>query len=198
MSTPVYASESMDNNVQVIDLNNIEENLDVQVSEPMSFDEMLSYYMKQNNVSYEEALKAFPNRAKRMAGAPVSYRTLKVGLTVTSSYHPHLEFYCETSEYGNYWGILSIYSTQLVRRDSNTGASKQFGGSIDVWLRSPYQIEYVVNGDFYNNGTTTVSGGVGMNIKVNESATINCQASIATSSNFYKYFYEHRTAQYQW
>jgi hypothetical protein len=118
-----------------------------------------------------------------------------VSLPVAPEYKPHLEFYCYTSEEGNYWGIKSIYSVQLVR--GYKGTSKQFKGDIKVWLRSPYSIEYVVNGDFYNNGTTTVSGGVGINVGIDDVAQISCDTSSATTTNHYKYFYSHKTLKFQ-
>lgn len=118
-----------------------------------------------------------------------------MSLTVTSTYRPRIEFYCRTSESGSYWGILSIYSVQLVR--SYSGISKQFTGNISVWLRSAYQIEYTINGDFYNNGTTTVSGGGGLDLGIGESVNISLSASMSYESNHYKYFYEHRTVAFQ-
>ena len=69
--------------------------------------------------------------------------------------------------------------------------SKQFQGTIKVWLRSTQQIEYVINGDFYNNGTTSSSGGIGVNAGINQLISISFSASSTTTSNHYKYFYKH-------
>ena len=60
-------------------------------------------------------------------------------------------------------------------------------------IRSGYDIEYVINGDFYNNGTTTISGGGNLGLGINDSATIGFSASITYQSNHYAYFYEHET-----
>ncbi len=192
---PAYADENTAD-TEIIDVNEINnEDSDIQVSAPMSFSEMVNHYMEVNGVSYDEALKAFPVRLQKETRASATYRTLSVSLTVTSTYRPRIEFYCRTSESGSYWGILSIYSVQLVR--SYSGISKQFTGNISVWLRSAYQIEYTINGDFYNNGTTTVSGGGGLDLGIGESVNISLSASMSYESNHYKYFYEHRTVAFQ-
>ncbi len=192
---PAYADENTAD-TEIIDVNEINnEDSDIQVSAPMSFSEMVNHYMEVNGVSYDEALKAFPVRLQKETRASATYRTLSVSLTVTSTYRPRIEFYCRTSESGSYWGILSIYSVQLVR--SYSGISKQFTGNISVWLRSAYQIEYTINGDFYNNGTTTVSGGGGLDLGIGESVNISLSASMLYESNHYKYFYEHRTVAFQ-
>lgn len=164
----------------------------LQVSPVMTFQEMVQSYACSADISYQDALKMFP--AERSVSA-ATYRTLAVTLTVTATYKPTLEFYCETSEYGSYWAILSIYSVQLNR--GYNGISKQFSGSIDVWLRNGYTIEYVVNGDFYNSGTTSVQGGGGLNAGINDLITVTFTASISTTSNHYQYFYEHETRVYQ-
>ena len=192
---PAYADENTAD-TEIIDVNEINnEDSDIQVSAPMSFSEMVNHYMEVNGVSYDEALKAFPVRLQKETRASATYRTLSVSLTVTSTHRPRIEFYCRTSESGSYWGILSIYSVQLVR--SYSGISKQFTGNISVWLRSAYQIEYTINGDFYNNGTTTVSGGGGLDLGIGESVNISLSASMSYESNHYKYFYEHRTVAFQ-
>lgn len=98
-----------------------------------------------------------------------------------------MEFYCEVSVGDGVWGIVSIYSVQMNRMYN--GISKQFSGDVQVWLRGPLSIEYVVNGDFYNNGTTTTSGGTNLNLGIDEVATIGFSASSTTSTNHYQYCY---------
>lgn len=179
--------------INTIDLREVNDNsTEIAISERMNREEIIQSYMKTNGVSLEEAQKIFPISYDR---AKVSYRTLSVYLPVTTSYKPHIEFYCQTSENGNYWGIVSVYKATLVR--SYNGTSKQFTGELQMWLRSAYQIEYMINGDFYNNGTTTVSGGSGVEIGVGESAKFSYSASVSTSSNWFKYYYKHETKAFQ-
>lgn len=90
--------------------------------------------------------------------------------------------------------IESIYSVQL-NREYN-GLSKNFQGELNCWLRDGRTIEYAINGDFYNYGTssTTVSGGVGVNAGVDKKVTVTF--TYAYTSNHYKYFYEHITKRF--
>ena len=47
--------------------------------------------------------------------------------------------------------------------------SKQFSGSLYVNLEQADRIFYIINGDFFDNGTTTLSGG--LNIGIGEGAS---------------------------
>ncbi len=182
LSTPVSKSS---NDAQVSD---------IQVSDIMTFEEMVARYAQVGGISYQEALKAFPSSRALNVNAYRTYRTLSVTLNVTNTYRPTLEFYCEVSVGDGVWGIVSIYSVQMNRMYN--GISKQFSGDVQVWLRGPLSIEYVVNGDFYNNGTTTTSGGTNLNLGIDEVATIGFSASSTTSTNHYQYCYQHQTATF--
>ena len=137
----------------------------VTVSKIMTFEEMVRRYAEVGGISYAKALRAFPMQSMSSTRASDrTYRTVSVTLNVDTergsltTYHPTLELYCRISVGDGNWGIMSIYSVQM-NRNSN-GMTKQFSGDVQVWLRGPLSIEYVVNGDFYNNGTTTTSGGM--------------------------------------
>ena len=147
---------------------------------------------KNADMSYDEVLRMLPDTMQTQAARSNAYRSFTARLYVTDEYQPYLDFYCATSEGGHFFNINSIYSIQLVR--SYNGISKQFGGEVNAWLRSSNSIEYYVNGDFFNNGTTTVSGGIGVNAGLN----VKCSAtySVSYSSNHYKYFYVHKTIKY--
>ena len=93
-----------------------------------------------------------------------------------------------------FWNIYSIYSIELVRKSGSL--VKKFDGTIDAWLRGAYQIEYKINGDFYNYATKEVSGTLGGEIKLGEHGSISFSLSGASSNNFYAYCYEHKTAEF--
>ena len=107
---------------------------------------------------------------------------------------PRIEFYCEVAYGGHFWNIYSIYSIELVRKSGSL--VKKFDGTIDAWLRGAYQIEYKINGDFYNYATKEVSGTLGGEIKLGEHGSISFSLSGASSNNFYAYCYEHKTAEF--
>ncbi len=66
------------------------------------------------------------------------------------------------------------------------GISKQFGGTVYTNLEDSNRIYYIVEGDFYNNGTTM--GGGSIKIGVGEGSSAEFHASNAT--NFYAYCYK--------
>lgn len=191
---PAYAAEPDSSTLHgVIDLSDVENNPNVFISEPMSFPEMVTQYAENEGISYQEALAILPEAAENTTRS-IEYRTFTVYLPVTNSYKPHIDFLCQTSEGGHFRNIDSIYSIQLVR--SYGSVSKQFNGQIEAWLRTHNKIEYVVNGDFFNNGATTASGGTNISIPVGGKATVTFEASISTTSNHYTYFYKHDTVTY--
>lgn len=162
----------------------------------MTFTEMVSVYAENNDISfieaYTELLKGRSNIETSSARSS-SYRVLTVGLYVNSGYKPSIDYYVTTSESGSYWGITSIYSVQLNR--IYKGASKVFQGNLESWLRSPYQIEYIINGDFYNQATSTssytISGSWGTNVKISLTITAS------NSSSYYAPIYQSRTVSFQ-
>lgn len=112
------------------------------------------------------------------------YQTFYSQLKGVGVYKPSLAFYCEVNEGGNYRGIVALLNTQLIR-ESN-GISKQFAGDVYTKLESANTIKYTVNGDFYENGSVSISKGV--SIKVGEFITYNY--TITESKNFYGYMYD--------
>lgn len=168
----------------------------VWISEEMSFEELVKFHANENDMSMEEARRELRNLAHKKsenllhAASSTPSRVLSVSLDVTSSYKPKLQFYVYTSNWSTYWLIESIYYITL-HREYN-GISKQFSGDIAVWNRGNNRIEYDINGDFYNNGTTT--GGVGVDIEIGENAT--AKFSVSNSSNHYKYYHSHATKVY--
>lgn len=162
----------------------------------MTFDEMVAAYAQNNQISISEAYKELQKGRKdivtRSAKAN-SYRVLKIGLYVNSGYKPSIDYYVTTSESGGYWGITSIYSVQLNR--IYNGTSKIFQGNLESWLRSPYQIEYIINGDFYNQATSSTScninGSWGQNVQISLAITTT------NASSFYAPIYQHRNVSFQ-
>lgn len=158
---------------------------DVTVGDTMTYEEMIAYFAKASGISYQTAQERFP--ASKAASS--SYRALSVTLDVADNYKPRLEFLCEVSASGNYWGILSIYSVQLIQ------GSLRFVGDVEVFLRSAYQIEYVINGTFYGNGTSNSNRTEALNLKVGD-GTIIKYSGINCNEVIYP-FYDHKLVAFQ-
>lgn len=179
-----------------------------EVSEVLTFDELVKRISIDNGISeFEAANQVIKSRnSDKLRSSSTStlassetivspyaatYRTISAPFTVKTEYKPQLRFYCETSEGGGYWGIVKILNVGMNR--SYNGLTKQFGGTVYTNLETAARIYWVVNGDFFENGTTTVSGGV--NIGVGGTDVVNFNVSY--SSNHYAYTYKEGTTQTQ-
>lgn len=190
----LYRKNAELNTGNVIDIRN-NENSNVTFSEPMSFSEMVTHYAEAAEISYNEALKSFPEKDADDAASSKCHRILNIPLDVTATYKPQLELYCETSESGNYWGLSNIY---LVNMEKNhDGSAKQFCGYVDMWFRNGYELEYIVNGDFYITGTTTMSDNTDLDFSEDNYAHLSFIPSSSIMPVHYQYFYGHDTLAFQ-
>ncbi len=117
-----------------------------------------------------------------------TYRNISVTFEVDMFYKPSINFYCKTSEGGSFWGISSIQYVDMNRTyDPQYGVSvtKGFGGTVYTNLENAGTIYWIVNGDFFNNGVTTMSFGGEFGVK--EFGTANF--SIQYQTQHYKYCY---------
>ena len=195
LSSIIYVEKNAElNTTEVVDIRNTE-NSNVTFSEPMSFSEMVTHYAETAEISYDEALKLFPEESTGNAASSKYHRILNIPLDVTATYKPQLELYCETSESGHYWGLSNIY---LVNMEKNhDGSSKQFSGTVDMWFRNGYQLEYIVNGDFFTNGTMAISDDTDLDFNADNYAHISFMTSSSVMPIHYQYFYDHQTLAFQ-
>lgn len=195
LSSIIYTEKNTELNTRnVIDIRN-NENSNVTFSEPMSFSEMVTHYAEAAEISYDEALKLFPEKDTDDAASSKCHRILNIPLDVTATYKPQLELYCEASESGHYWGLSNIYLVNLER--NHDGSAKQFSGTVDMWLRNGYELEYIVNGDFYSNGATAISDDTDLDIETDSYAHISFTTSSSIVPIHYQYFYGHQTLALQ-
>jgi hypothetical protein len=178
---PVFAVEV---DASVIDISN--EKKEINISPVLTFDEMVREVAKENGIPIIQAQQelGFTDESARQARtARATYRTLSQSFTVNASYRPTMRFYCETSESGNFRAIKRILRVEMIR--GYNGLSKQFGGTVYVHLEDANRIFYIVNGDFFNNGSTTWNAGV--NIGVGRNASIKFGVTNTTSHYQYRY-----------
>lgn len=113
LSSIIYTEKNTKlNTTDVIDIRSTE-NSNVTFSEPMSFSEMVTHYAEAAEISYDEALKLFPEESADSGTSSKCHRILNIPLDVTATYKPQLELYCETSESGHYWGLSNIYLVNM-------------------------------------------------------------------------------------
>ena len=99
-----------------IDLANIDEASNVEVSDIMTYDEMVAYYAESKGISLKAAQVALGAPQGDISTCDIAYRTYSVTLQVKGNYKPRIEFYCEVAYGGHFWNIYSIYSIELVRK----------------------------------------------------------------------------------
>lgn len=192
-----YKAEAAElNNKSVISLNGD----NVEVSAPMTESQAATKLARDKGVSYFEAYRTLfgENIAVNSINSIRRARTIRVlsvTLDVLSYYHPRLEFYCETSQCGNWWGIKSIYDTELVRQYGNT--CYLFSGSVKSWLINEYQIQYVINGDFYKTGKQTSTVNAGGKAGLGDTFEVNFGVSVTSSEDYLKYYYKQDVIAYQ-
>lgn len=118
------------------------------------------------------------------------YGYIKKEILVTNTYKPTAMFYTKwqyTSGHETPDAIVNILNASLNR--SYNGRTKQFSGTLFYHLESYNKLFFELNGDFYDNGSTTYTGGASIGVKENSSINF----SISYSSNHYKYvFYPYR------
>lgn len=158
------------------------------IGEVLTFDEMVNELVEDEGMTVKEAQSLLEsNYVPTTRNANVraaTYRNLSSSFTVTSSYKPTLEFRCQTSEGGgSFRGIVKILNVGMNR--SYNGISKTFDGTVYTQLVDANRIYWIVNGDFYNNGTVSVNGSV--SIGIGGYATINFGLSYNTSHYAYCY-----------
>lgn len=123
----------------------------VKVSADAGQDQIFTYYA-QNAVKGSGTLQQIHDSSQKGD----TYRIVSVELSLTEmDFTPRLDFIVLTSEGSCDWGICDINAIQLIQTDGSTIYA--FSGSVTAWLRSPYEIEYVINGDFYTNYLAPVS-----------------------------------------
>ena len=160
-------------------------------SELMTYDEILEK-MIEDGIPREEAIKCLNssetlNDAKTnsiIAPNDISYTTRSVQVKVTSTYYVTINFYITVdSAYGAYY-IKEVNNVSL-NRDYN-GKVKLFAGEIYYKQENRITVYYLINGDFYDKGSLSVSGGGAVGI--GESAKLNF--SVSYSSDYYAYIYK--------
>lgn len=153
-------------------------------AEELTYDEMVQNIAKNRNTSIEKVkMQLRKNEPSLAADDHVFYvhfyEQFEVGNT---GWYPQIDIYVKCQ--GIYRDFVGIEDLNLIR--SYNYNSKQFSGKLQAKVESNKRIYWVINGDFYNNGTTktTFGGSVG----IDKYATLNL--SIESQDNHFGYVYK--------
>ncbi|WP_068786405.1 hypothetical protein [Paenibacillus phocaensis] len=153
-------------------------------AEELTYDEMIQKIAINRNESIENVRRNLSkNEPSLMADDHIFYvhfyEQFEVGDT---EWYPQIDIYAKCQ--GIYRDFIGIEDLNLIR--SYNYESKQFSGKLQAKVESNKRIYWVINGDFYNNGTTktTFGGSVG----IDKYATLNL--SIESQDNHFGYVYK--------
>lgn len=154
--------------------------------EIVSYDEMINALSKQENISITETMLRASNEQK------ASYLRASRGVDVTNEYNVSVEFYLDVNYSGSTPISMNRVVSYTINRNNNLNnfiKSKQFSGDLYVNLEDEKNLFFWIDGDFYDNGTTTFSGGG--ELKIGEKGKVT--GTVTYASNHYAYcFYDER------
>lgn len=188
----VNATSTIDGSyeVDIIDaLENPEKypNASVKKYNSTEFKEVIKNDRNMSEEAKNEILQEISQNDKLRAGA-YDYINLTAKCKVTDNYYCQPYFYAYTYFGGPSHEPSKIAKILNANIDRNYyGTSKQFSGDLYYNLESERCIYWDVNGDFYNNGTTSV--GLGGQIGIGEDTHVSF--SVSSSSNHYSYCNQH-------
>jgi hypothetical protein len=175
-----------------LDINSKSKNFTM--SERLTYEELISRIAINEGITIEEAKEKVPPKQNtyQSLNATTSgyYREFVQVIPVDSVYQPTLHFYCETFESAGYISIqkvlhISMNRTSDVQFPGLLPLTKGFNGEVYYNLENFYTIYYLVNGDFTEQTTTTMTGGV--EIGLGESTKV--YFNVSSTSNIYKTYY---------
>lgn len=161
--------------------------------EYVSYNEMITNISERDNTTLKEVRNMVPNidlnsskSLKVRAGGPSSsgYIHLYKDLPVKGGWTPKLDIYVHFT-YANKKGreFTKIVDLNLIRSSQNK--TKQFSGKLQAKLLDSKNLYWVINGDFHDNGTTSVT--FGGSVGIGKYATANF--STTKTKNHFAYIY---------
>lgn len=187
------AIASNDINLDVSEKNKVNfESTTIPSKDLLTYDQMIDS-LKNDGLSFIEInkiMKESSARSEEERPNYIYYRSHKVPLNVTSTYKPSLNFYMEVDAAHGAYYAKKLLNVSMNR--SYNGISKQFAGTIYYYRQDKITFYYLVNGDFYNYGSTTFTGGGSIGIGGRGTLT----GSVSTTKNHYKYAYIENTFTY--
>ncbi|CAG7584737.1 hypothetical protein PEPTYR26121_00001 [Peptoniphilus tyrrelliae] len=175
-------------------LNIQKENIDIETSKNkiLTYDEMFNTMLEDgyNESEIYSILGGDFSNNNESELKDFSYTTLSKVLNVSPDYKPTLKFYIQVDSSNGAYYIYKILKVDMNRQYNSK--SKNFTGNIYYNLETNTRIYYSINGDFYNNGTISTSGGGAVGI--GESGKL--YFSLTGASSHFKYFYEENYAHY--
>ncbi|WP_214831019.1 hypothetical protein [Exiguobacterium sp. s56] len=197
-------STSSVSNLELIDLNNLEDlektgNVTV---EEVTYDQFVTETAEQKGLSKEEVKRIHPNRSKLSGTTPSSFSTrsslvstqavssnvnrmhrVTITQNVGISYKPSVQIFIWTYSSGSFVQYKYIEDVGIIQPSQTN--SKKFEGVVKAKITGTTSVWWMINGDFYDHGSTTVTVG-GQGPVAVKGKTVTANFSIANSNTFYR------------
>lgn len=183
--------------INLDDLEELEANGQVTIEE-LTYDEFIQEIAQEEGISIEQAQQIHkdpndnPNALRGVVApaAAVTHSMSKINIEqeVNWLYKPALTVYVWTYNSGTFREFKYIEQVSLDRDGIyDSYSAKKFEGTIKAKITSTYQFWWMINGDFYNYGEMTVTGGVGGE-KAVKGVNVTGTFSVSGKTDHYKYF----------
>lgn len=195
ISTLAAETEGLSGNIKLGDLEKLEESGEVEI-EYLTYNQMITEIAENQGISKARAESLYPDQTTKPSTYKSGITTLSgcsgcgtapvrvtQKLSVSSKYTPYVQIYVWVYSSGSFRQFKKLVNVGLDRKDSDSVTVKQFSGDLQAEITSGNSIWYLVNGDFYNNGTTTITGEATAN-----GLLWSGGGSISYASNFYAYY----------
>ncbi|MCR8979197.1 hypothetical protein [Brevibacillus laterosporus] len=155
--------------------------------EEITYEEAMKRIAKYSERTLEEVMEEEAKLQKESTLLAASskitgWREYRTKLEVKKSWTPDLVVIARTNTSGSAKWIDSIRYASIDREYN--GISKGFSGKIEAWIDDrQVGIDYLVDGDFFNNGSTTLTGQAGV-----DTGIFSATFGVSGSNNHYKYF----------
>lgn len=153
----------------------------------VTFDEMVTNVAKSKGISELEEKNQLLSSKLNITSAATEATSFYVHFyeqfqVQNTGWYPQIDIYAECQ--GVYRDFVGISDLNMIR--SYNYISKQYTGKLQAKVENSKTIYWVVNGDFYDNGTTSWTFGGSVNI--GEYATLT--GSISGANNLFGYAYK--------
>ncbi|WP_342409756.1 hypothetical protein [Paenibacillus sp. FSL R10-2778] len=176
----------------VIDLNNIDDLGDEVKVRDISYEEAVTEVARMRGVSKSEIERTHPDKSAQNSAKNAStyadtwIKEIKLPQSVGTLYKPELVILVWYYNSGSFSQFNELFDVQFdLGSHKALGPDKSFIGTASAKIATAQSIYWVINGHFYDLGTTIVSGGVEVGGKLWTGVF-----TMSYSTNHFKYWYE--------
>lgn len=165
-----------------LEYNSKSQELIVNEDDILGYDEVKEHLLKKENITAGEVLAKIGDKDEETDNIFYKY---KIPLKVSDEYSPEVEFTLKLNKDEDSYTISDILFVDM--DTNNNGITKEFGGNVWCFIEKDTLVHYIVSGDFFSGGVSTVEFSLNKDADpVQGSATF----SVKDPGKQYKYVHE--------